>query len=71
MLKDFRKMIKTLMRKSKDNKLVKSKQKTYNVNDFFVINNVEFIDIDFNNEKNMKKIVALFKKLVNIVLKFD
>ena len=71
MLKNFRKMIKTLMRKSKDNKLIKSKQKTYNVNDFFVINNVEFIDIDFNNEKNMKKIVILFKKLINIVFKFD
>ena len=64
-------MIKTLMRKSKDNKLIKSKQKIYNVNNFFVINNVEFIDIDFNNEKNMKEIVVLFKKLINIVLKFD
>ena len=67
MLEDFKK----LLRK----KFIKIKQKTYNVKNFN--NNVNFsssenfIDIDFENEKKVQKIVLLFKKLINIIFKFD
>ena len=55
----------------KKNKIDKQKQKIYNVNDFFFDNNIEFLNIDLNNKKNIKKIVVLFKKLINIIFKFE
>ena len=74
LLRKLKKLRKFVIEKTrKNNKFDKQKQKTYNVNDntSFVSNSVESLNIDFDNEKNMKKIVALFKKLINIILKFD
>ena len=68
-LRELRKLFKYLALKKKIK--LKQKQKTYNANDnvFFVNNNVEFLDIAFDNEENMKEIIALFKELINIILK--
>ena len=35
------------------------------------MNNDNFIDVNFDNEKNMKEIVALFKKLINKIFKLN
>ena len=35
------------------------------------MNNDNFIDVNFDNEKNIKKIVILFKELINKILKSD
>ena len=53
-MKRNQKKIKTI--KNKENK-----QKIYNV-EIFLINNVHFIDINFNNEKNIKKWLFCSKK---------
>ena len=60
--------------KNKENKHVKkNKQRTYNVEDFSVsdVSSFKFSDINFDDEKDMKEIAALFKKLISKILKFD
>ena len=72
-LKKFAKKNKNKI-KNKDDKYVnKHKQRAYNVEKFSTNdnNNFELFDIDSNNEKNMKEIVVLFKKLIKIFFKFD
>ena len=51
-------------------KLAIIKQKTYNVEDFLISDNDQLdVDIDSSDEKDMKKIVVLFKKLISKILK--
>ena len=71
LFKKFKKFVKH--EKKIKNKNVKFKQKIYNVENFKFnnVNNFKFFNINSNNDKNMKKIVVLFKKIINkIVFKF-
>ena len=69
---DFLKKLRKWAKKQKIKKLISKNKKheAYNVEDFFSFNNSFNIDIDSNNEKYLKKIVALLKKLINKLLKF-
>ena len=69
---DFLKKLTKWAKKQKTKKLISKnkKHKAYNVENFFSFNNSFDIDIDSNNEKHMKKIVVLFKKLINRLFKF-
>ena len=68
---DFLKKLRKWTKKQKIKKIMSKnkKHKAYNVEDFSSFSNFD-IDIDSNNEKHMKKIVVLFKKLINKFLKF-
>ena len=68
LLRKLKKFVKRNREKIKTNKNKENKQKTYNV-EIFSMNSDSFIDVNFNNEENMKKIVALFKKLINKIFK--
>ena len=68
LLRKLKKLIKRNREKIKTNKNKKDKQKTYNIKDFSM-NNDNFINVNFNIEKYMKEIVALFKELINKILK--
>ena len=70
LLRKLKKFVKRNWEKIKTNKNRRNKQKTYNVK-VFLINNNNFIDVNFDNEKNIKKIVVLFKKLINKILKLN
>ena len=68
LLRKLKKLIKRNRKKIKTSKNKENKQKTYNV-EIFSMNNDSFIDVNFDNKKNMKEIVVLFKKLINKILK--
>ena len=68
LLRKLKKLVKRNREKIKISKNKENKQKTYNVQ-VFSINNDSFIDVNFDNEKDMKEIVVLFKKLINKILK--
>lgn len=71
-LKDLRKLVKAQKRKDKDGKNIKQKQKAYNANDNNSFSDsLRSLDIDFNNEENMKEIAALSKELVSTVPRFN
>ena len=68
---DLLKKLRKWAKKQKIKKIISKnkKHKAYNVEDFSSFSNFD-IDIDSNNEKHMKKIVALFKKLISRLFKF-
>ena len=68
LLRKLRKLVKRNWKKIKTSKNKKNKQKTYNV-EIFLMNDDSFIDVNFDNEKNMKKIIVLFKELINKIFK--
>ena len=70
LLRKLKKLIKQNRKKIKISKNKENKQKTYNV-EIFLMNNNNFIDVNFDNEKNIKKIVILFKKLISKIFKSD
>ena len=70
LLQKLKKLIKRNRKKIKTSKNKKNKQKTYNV-EVFSLNDDNFIDVNFDNKKDMKKIIALFKKLINKIFKSD
>ena len=60
--------------KDKENKHVKgNKQRAYNVEDFSVsdVSSLKSFDINFDDEKDMKEIAALFKELISKIPKSD
>ena len=69
-MRKLKKLIKRNREKIKTNKNKENKQKTYNVK-IFLMNNDNFINVNFDNEKNMKKIIILFKELINKILKLN
>ena len=70
LLRKLKKLIEQNRKKIKISKNKEDKQKIYNV-EVFSINNNNFIDVNFDNEKNMKEIVVLFKKLINKIFKLN
>ena len=70
LLRKLKKLVKRNREKIKISKNKKNKQKTYNV-EIFSMNNDNFIDVNFDNENNMKEIVILFKKLINKIFKLN
>ena len=69
-MQKLKKFVKRNRKKIKINKNKENKQKTYNVKVFSMNNNI-FIDVNFDNEKNMKKIVVLFKELIDKIFKLN
>ena len=70
LLRKLKKLVKRNREKIKISKNKENKQKTYNV-EIFSMNNDSFIDVNFDNEKNIKEIVVLFKELINKIFKSD
>ena len=68
LLRKLRKFMKRNQEKIKINKNKENKQKTYNV-EISLISSDSLIDVNFDNEKNIKKIIILFKKLINKIFK--
>ena len=75
LLRKLRKLIKRKKKKFKNKniKISDRKHKAYNADDFTVsdASNSRFDDVNSDNEKNMKELAALFKELVNKILKSD
>ena len=69
-MRKLRKLVKRNQEKIKINKNKEDKQKTYNA-EIFSMSNDNFINVNFDNEKNMKEIVVFFKELINKILKSD
>ena len=70
LLRKLKKLVKRNREKIKINKNKENKQKTYNV-EIFSINNDNFINVNFDNKKNIKEIVVLFKELINKIFKLN
>ena len=70
LLRKLKKFIKRNREKIKISKNRKNKQKTYNV-EVFSMSSDSFIDINFDNKKDMKRIVILFKELINKIFKLN
>ena len=70
LLRKLRKLIKRSQKRIKTIKIKKDKHKVYNV-EMFLMNSVSFIDVDSDNEKNIKKIFVLFKELINKIYKLN
>ena len=68
LLRKLKKFVKRDREKIKTNKNKENKQKTYNV-EVFLMSSDNFIDVNFDNKKNMKEIVVLFKELINKIFK--
>ena len=67
LLRKLKKFVKQNQEKIKTNKNKKT-SRNYNV-EIFLMNNNNFINVNFDNEENMKEIVVLFKKLINKIFK--